>query len=71
VVERFASDRLQQRQGDRLQAALFLPANYQEGKSYLTIVYIYERLSQGLNRYSARRRVGSTRRSTPATATRC
>ncbi len=38
--------------GDRLQGALFLPANYEEGKSYPTIVYIYERLSQGLNSYS-------------------
>lgn len=37
--------------GDRLQAALFLPANYEKGKSYPTIVYIYEKLSQGLNRY--------------------
>jgi dipeptidyl aminopeptidase/acylaminoacyl peptidase len=37
--------------GDRLQAALFLPANYEKGKSYPTIVYIYERLSQGLHRY--------------------
>lgn len=38
--------------GDRLQGALFLPANYQEGESYPTIVYIYERLSQGMNRYT-------------------
>jgi dipeptidyl aminopeptidase/acylaminoacyl peptidase len=37
--------------GDRLQAALFLPANYEKGKSYPTIIYIYEKLSQGLNRY--------------------
>lgn len=37
--------------GDKLQAALFLPANYEEGKSYPTIVYIYEKLSQNLNRY--------------------
>ena len=37
--------------GDKLQAALFLPANYEEGKSYPTIVYIYEKVSQGLNRY--------------------
>ena len=37
--------------GDKLQAALFLPANYEKGKSYPTIVYIYEKLSQGLNRY--------------------
>jgi dienelactone hydrolase len=37
--------------GDKLQAALFLPANYQKGKSYPTIVYIYEKLSSGLHRY--------------------
>jgi dipeptidyl aminopeptidase/acylaminoacyl peptidase len=37
--------------GDRLQASLFLPANYVEGKSYPTIVYIYEKLSQRLHRY--------------------
>jgi len=38
-------------QEDKLQAALFLPANYEKGKSYPTIVYIYEKLSQGINRY--------------------
>ena len=38
--------------GDRLQGALHLPANYEEGKRYPTIVYIYERLSQGLNTYT-------------------
>jgi dienelactone hydrolase len=37
--------------GDKLQGALFLPANYEEGKSYPTVVYIYEKLSQGLNTY--------------------
>lgn len=37
--------------GDKLQAALFLPANYEEGKSYPTIVYIYEKLSDRLNSY--------------------
>jgi len=37
--------------GDRLQAALFLPANYKKGKSYPTIVYIYEKLSQRMNTY--------------------
>jgi dipeptidyl aminopeptidase/acylaminoacyl peptidase len=37
--------------GDKLQAALFLPANYEKGKSYPTIVYIYEKLSNGLHRY--------------------
>jgi dipeptidyl aminopeptidase/acylaminoacyl peptidase len=37
--------------GDKLQGALFLPANYEKGKSYPTIVYIYEKLSNGLNKY--------------------
>ncbi len=35
-----------------LQAALFLPANYEEGKRYPTIVYYYEKMSQQLNRYA-------------------
>ena len=35
--------------GDKLQGALFLPAGYEAGKRYPTIVYIYERLSQSLN----------------------
>lgn len=34
-----------------LQAALFLPANYEKGKRYPTIVYYYEKMSQQLNRY--------------------
>jgi len=38
--------------GDTLQAALYLPANYTPGKSYPTITYIYERLTDGLNNYS-------------------
>jgi dipeptidyl aminopeptidase/acylaminoacyl peptidase len=33
--------------GERLQASLYLPADYEEGKQYPTIVYIYERLTQG------------------------
>jgi dipeptidyl aminopeptidase/acylaminoacyl peptidase len=33
--------------GERLQASLYLPANYEKGKQYPTIVYIYERLTQG------------------------
>ncbi|HQX82252.1 MAG TPA: hypothetical protein PKW63_10885, partial [Vicinamibacterales bacterium] len=37
--------------GERLQASLYLPANYEKGKSYPTIVYIYERLTQGHNQY--------------------
>ena len=32
--------------GDKLQAALFLPAGYEKGKSYPTIVNIYEKMSQ-------------------------
>src|SRR5690606_2992290 len=38
--------------GDSLQAALFLPAGYQEGKRYPTVVYIYEKLSQSLHQYA-------------------
>ncbi len=37
--------------GDTLQAALYLPANYEAGKAYPTITYIYERLTDGLNNY--------------------
>lgn len=39
--------------GQKLQAALFLPAGYEKGKRYPTIVHIYEKLSQNLNRYQA------------------
>ena len=38
--------------GDSLQAALYLPANYVAGKAYPTITYIYERLTDGLNNYA-------------------
>jgi acetyl esterase/lipase len=38
--------------GKRLQGALYLPANYEPGKKYPTVVYIYERLSQGLHGYT-------------------
>jgi dipeptidyl aminopeptidase/acylaminoacyl peptidase len=44
--------------GDKLQGALYLPANYERGKSYPTIVYIYERLSQSLNQFKAPRANG-------------
>ena len=37
--------------GDKLQGTLYLPANYEAGKSYPTITYIYEKLSQGTNMY--------------------
>jgi dipeptidyl aminopeptidase/acylaminoacyl peptidase len=38
--------------GERLQAALFQPAGYVAGKKYPMIVYVYERLSQGVHSYS-------------------
>jgi dipeptidyl aminopeptidase/acylaminoacyl peptidase len=37
--------------GDRLQAALYLPANYEAGKRYPMMVEIYEKESQGANTY--------------------
>jgi fermentation-respiration switch protein FrsA (DUF1100 family) len=39
--------------GDKLQAALFLPAGYEKGKSYPTIVNIYEKMSQGANQFAS------------------
>jgi dipeptidyl aminopeptidase/acylaminoacyl peptidase len=36
----------------KLQGSLFLPANYQKGTSYPTVVYIYEKLSQGYNQFA-------------------
>jgi dipeptidyl aminopeptidase/acylaminoacyl peptidase len=38
--------------GDKLQGSLFLPANYEPGKTYPTIIYIYEKLTQGHNNYA-------------------
>lgn len=38
--------------GDSLQAALFLPAGYVEGKQYPTVIYYYEKLSQNLHSWS-------------------
>lgn len=38
--------------GERLQGSLFLPANYEKGKQYPMIVYIYERLTQEHNNFS-------------------
>ncbi len=38
-------------EGKRLQAALYLPADYRPGRKYPTIVYIYEKLSDRLNYY--------------------
>ena len=49
----FTSDK-----GDRLQASLFLPGNYEEGKSYPTIIYMYEKLTSGHHRYPTPRANG-------------
>lgn len=38
--------------GEKLQGTLYLPANYEKGKTYPTVVYIYERLTQGTNAFS-------------------
>jgi len=35
--------------GDSLQGALFLPANYEKGRKYPTVIYYYEKLSQTLH----------------------
>ncbi len=37
--------------GDSLQGVIYLPAGYEEGKKYPTIVYYYEKTSQGMHRY--------------------
>lgn len=37
--------------GEKLQAAMWLPANYEPGKKYPMLVYIYEKLSQGAYDY--------------------
>jgi dienelactone hydrolase len=37
--------------GERLQGAVYYPADYEAGKRYPTIVYMYEKLSDGLHRY--------------------
>ena len=37
--------------GERLQGALFYPANYEKGKQYPLIVHIYERESNYVHRY--------------------
>lgn len=37
--------------GERLQGALYYPAGYEAGKRYPTIVYLYERLSDGVHRW--------------------
>jgi len=38
--------------GDRLQGALFYPAGYDPAKKYPMIIYMYEKLSDNLHRYS-------------------
>lgn len=40
-------------QGLRLQGALFYPGGYEAGRKYPMIVYMYEKLSQGLHNYVA------------------
>jgi dienelactone hydrolase len=40
-------------EGRRLQGALFYPAGYQPGKTYPMVVYVYEKLSDGLHRFVA------------------
>jgi dipeptidyl aminopeptidase/acylaminoacyl peptidase len=37
--------------GDKLQGVVYLPANYEAGKKYPTVVWIYEKLSQAANSY--------------------
>lgn len=39
--------------GERLQGALYYPAGFEPGKKYPMVVYMYERLSDGLHRYVA------------------
>jgi dienelactone hydrolase len=39
--------------GERLQASMSYPAGYEAGKKYPMIVYMYERLSDGLHRWSS------------------
>ena len=38
--------------GHKLQAAMYLPANYEPGKKYPTVVYIYEKRSQNLHTHN-------------------
>ena len=39
--------------GNKLQGDLYLPANYEPGKKYPTVLYLYEKLTQGTERLSA------------------
>jgi dipeptidyl aminopeptidase/acylaminoacyl peptidase len=52
--------------GGRRQATLYLPAGYEQGKSYPTITYIYEKLSQGFHAYN---QPNATRYANPAVFT--
>ena len=47
----FTNNHPDPKQRKKLQASLYLPANYEPGKSYPTIVYIYELLTQGHHGY--------------------
>ncbi|EIM78690.1 peptidase S9 prolyl oligopeptidase [Nitritalea halalkaliphila LW7] len=40
------------KRGDKLQGTLTLPANYEEGKQYPTIIYFYEKMSDRHHQYS-------------------
>ena len=59
--------------GDKLQGALYLPANYEPGKKYPMLVTIYEKLSQNMNGFvnPERNADAESRRCTRARATRC
>ena len=37
--------------GNKLQGDVYLPANYEPGKKYPTMLYLYEKLTQGTNAY--------------------
>ena len=39
--------------GERLQGALYYPAGYEPGKKYPMVVYLYEKLSDGVHRFVA------------------
>ncbi len=39
--------------GTRLQGSLYYPAGYEAGKKYPMIIYMYEKLSDGVHRYNA------------------
>jgi dipeptidyl aminopeptidase/acylaminoacyl peptidase len=39
--------------GERMQGALYYPAGYEPGKKYPMVVYMYERLSDGLHRWAS------------------